>query len=73
MGTVTANRENYSVQEDATSVDPTSPSGGVGQLTYTIADYPGSHRLLNERVVLDDASRAREAAEARGVIASDCR
>jgi hypothetical protein len=26
-----------------------------------------------ERVVLDDASRAREAAEARGVIASDCR
>lgn len=26
-----------------------------------------------ERVVLDDAARAREAAEARGVIASDCR
>ena len=26
-----------------------------------------------ERVVLDDAARAREAAEARGVIASECR
>ena len=67
MGTVTANRENYSVQEDATSMDPTSPSGGVGQLTYTIADYPGSHRLLNERVVLDDAGRGRFEAEVRNL------
>ena len=65
MGTVTANRENYSVQEDATSFDPTSPSGGVGQLTYTISDYSGSHRLLNERVVLDDAGRGRFEAEVR--------
>ena len=65
MGTVTANRENYSVQEDATSFDPASPSGGVGQLSYTISDYKNSHLLLNQQVILDDAGRGRFEAEVR--------
>lgn len=71
MGTVTANRENYSVQEDATSFDPATPSGGVGQLTYTIRDYDDAHLLLNERVVLDDSGRGRFEAEVRNIGTTD--
>lgn len=71
MGTVTPNRENYSVQEDATSFDPSGPGGGVGQLTYTIQDFPGAHRSLNERVVLDDSGRGRFEAEVRGLSRSN--
>lgn len=71
MGTVTANRENYSVQEDITSFDPASPSGGVGQLSYSIRDYPGAHRLLNEVVTLDDPGRGRFEGIVRSLTRSD--
>lgn len=71
MGTVTANRESYDVQEDATSFDPSNPTGGVGQLSYTIRDYPGAHRLLDQTATLDDGSRGRFEGTVRSLTRND--
>lgn len=53
------NIHSYSVQEDVTSFDPSSMSGGYGQLTFTVDDYDESPRLLGTTLTLQDGSRGK--------------
>ena len=71
MGVITANKETYSVQEDAASFDPSSPNGGVGQLTYTIREFENSHLMLDTPVTLEDKGRGRFEATIRGLSDND--
>lgn len=49
----------YTVQEDVTSFDPSSMTGGYGQLTFSTDDYDESFRVQGTTVTLEDGSRGK--------------
>lgn len=51
----TENVVSFSVQEDATPIDPSSSFGGVGQIRVSIDDFDDSRRLIGELVLTDGA------------------
>lgn len=53
------NLYSYSVQEDATRLDPNSFEGGFGQLAFSTNDWSDSFRLSNTSVTLSDGSRGK--------------
>lgn len=54
-----SNIYDYSVQEDATSLDPSAFTGGVGQLTFSADDWDESFRMINSVIDLSDGSRGK--------------
>lgn len=49
----TSNISSFSVQEDATPIDPSSSAGGVGQITFTMDETPDSPLLIGELIITD--------------------
>ncbi len=49
-----SNLTTYSVSEDVTGLDPSSPSGGYGQIQFTTLDWKGSRALSRSDVTLVD-------------------
>jgi hypothetical protein len=47
------NVENFSVQEDATPIDPSSSFGGVGQITFDALEDSDSRRLIGNVTLID--------------------
>lgn len=54
-----SNVESYSIVEDATTLDPSSMSGGVGSLSLTAQDYPEASWLLGDTLDLSDTGRGK--------------
>lgn len=68
--TGTSNIRSFSVQEDATPIEPSSSFGGVGQITVGLDDYANAPRLIGE-VVLTDGSRGKTSGTIRSVSGND--
>ena len=49
-----SNLTTYNVAEDATGLDPASPSGGYGQIQFTAIDWPNSKMLSRSDITLVD-------------------
>lgn len=60
----------FSVQEDATPIDPSSSFGGVGVITAGLDEFHDSQRLIGE-VVLTDGSRGKTSGTVTGVSSTD--
>lgn len=69
-GAGTTNIRSFSVQEDATPIEPSDSSGGVGQITVGLNDYPDAPRLIGE-VVLTDGARGRTSGTVTSLSATD--
>lgn len=70
QGIVTSNIVSFSVQEDATPIDPSSSAGGVGQISVSLDDFPDAMNLVGE-MILADGSRGRTSGNIRSVSAVD--
>lgn len=68
--TSTSNLKTFSVQEDATPIDPSSSSGGVGQISVGMDDFEDAQRLIGQ-VVLADGSRGKTSGNVRTLNAAD--
>lgn len=71
---ITSNISDYSAVEDATPIDPSSNSGGVGQLTMAVienADATGTLSLLDDTITLADGSKGTTTAIVSGIDATD--
>lgn len=66
----TSNIHSFSVQEDATPIDPSSSFGGVGTITTSIDDSPDIP-LMNGGVILADGSRGKTSGIIRGADGND--
>jgi hypothetical protein len=64
------NLTQFSVQEDATPIEPGSTFGGVGQIIVGLDDFPDSTRLIGE-VVLTDGSRGKTSGMVKSISATD--
>lgn len=60
----------FSVQEDATPIDPSSSFGGVGQITATLDDFTDSHLLLGE-IILGSGDRGKTSGTIRNLSSRD--
>lgn len=69
-GKDTSNIKSFSVQEDATPIDPSSSSGGVGQITVGLDDFPDAPRLIGD-LILTDGSRGKTSGTIRTVTNTD--
>lgn len=65
-----SNVKNFSVQEDATPVEPSSSFGGVGRITFNIEETDDSPLLLGE-VTLADGSKGKTSGSIVGVSSTD--
>jgi len=65
-GTVLSNFENFSVQEDATPIDPSSSFGGVGQITFDTLEDEDSRRLIGN-LTLVDGSRGKTSGSVKSI------
>lgn len=54
-----SNIENFTVAEDATPKDPGSTSGGIGQVTATMGDWEDSLLLMDDDIVVEDATNGK--------------
>lgn len=54
-----SNVESYSITEDATTLDPSSSSGGVGSMTVSAQDYSEASWLLGDLLDLSDTNRGK--------------
>jgi len=65
----------YSALEDATPLDPSKNTGGVGQINFTVVDKPDAGvstlSLMNDTVVLVDGSNGTTTGTVSGVSVSD--
>lgn len=66
----TTNVRSFSVQEDATPIDPSSSAGGVGQINFNLTDFPDGPLLLGN-VVLADGSRGKTSGTVTSVGGND--
>lgn len=66
----TNNIISFSVQEDATPIEPGSTFGGVGQINLSVDDFPGAQRLIGG-VVLADGTRGKTSGTVRSLNATD--
>lgn len=66
----TSNLHGFSVQEDATPIDPGSSEGGVGTISVSIDDSPSAKRYLGG-IVLADGSRGKTSGIVRSIQATD--
>lgn len=57
-GQQTSNIKTFSVQEDATPIDPASTFGGVGQITVEMNEFPDAKFLIGS-IILGDGSRGK--------------
>lgn len=55
--TTLGNAYAYSVAEDSTPLDPSSSSGGFGQITLTVPDFAGSDQVMGKTITLSDGAR----------------
>lgn len=62
--TSTSNIKSFSVQEDATPIDPSSSAGGVGQINVNLDDFEDAQRLIGQ-VILADGSRGKTSGNVR--------
>lgn len=69
-GLSTTNVKSFSVQEDATPIDPSSSQGGVGQITVSLDEYPDAEQLIGQ-VILTDGSRGKTSGNIRSLNSSD--
>lgn len=67
----TTNIRGFSVQEDATPIDPSSSTGGVGTITVNVNEEGADYPLLIGDVVLADGSRGRTSGIIRSVSSND--
>jgi hypothetical protein len=51
----TSNVSSFSVQEDATPIDPSSSAGGIGQITFGLDSSEDSPLLIGELIITDGA------------------
>lgn len=65
----------YSSVEDATPLDPSKNTGGIGQLNFTVVDKPdagiGTLSLMNDTVTLSDGSNGTTVGTVTGVTIVD--
>lgn len=61
----------YSVQEDATPLNPGDAGGGYGQITYTIRDSKNAVRQITKETTIIDDSRGRADGEIINVSGTD--
>src|SRR5690606_19756803 len=54
-----SNLTTYSVTEDATGLDPSTPSGGFGQIQVTAVDWPNSKMLSRNDITVVDSVHGR--------------
>lgn len=54
-----SNLTTYSVTEDATGLDPSTPSGGFGQIQFTAVDWPNSKMLSRNDITVVDSVHGR--------------
>ena len=69
-GYSTSNIVSFSVQEDATPIDPSSSQGGVGQVTVGLDDYPDAEQLIGQ-VILTDGTRGKTSGNVRSLSSAD--
>lgn len=69
-GLSTSNVVSFSVQEDATPIDPSSSAGGVGQITVGLDEFNDAEQLIGQ-VILTDGSRGKTSGNVRTLNASD--
>lgn len=60
------NIENFSVQEDATPIDPSSSFGGAGQITFDTLEGKNSRRLIGN-LTLVDGSRGKTSGSVKSI------
>ena len=66
----TTNIKNFSVQEDATPIEPSSSFGGVGRITFDVKEFEDSKLLIGE-VTLVDGTRGKTSGAVRSVSGPD--
>jgi hypothetical protein len=64
------NLHSFSVQEDATPIDPSSSAGGVGTLSVTVDDY-GDIDMATGGLVFTDGSRGKTSGFVRDISTND--
>lgn len=64
------NITNFSVQEDATPIDPSSSFGGVGQITFDTLEDEDSRRLIGD-LTLVDGSRGKTSGSVKSISGND--
>jgi hypothetical protein len=69
-GITTTDLLSFSVQEDATPIDPASSAGGVGQISATLDEFGDSEMLIG-RAVLADGTRGKTSGDIKSLNASD--
>lgn len=65
------NLTSYQVSEEASPIDPSSFSGGVGQLTFDIDSRVFTPRMLDKGVTLEDGARGKFAAKISDIAPSE--
>lgn len=66
----TSNIKSFSVQEDATPIEPSSSAGGVGQISISLDDFDDAPRLIGE-IVVTDGSRGKTSGTIKSVTSTD--
>lgn len=66
----TANIEQYTVQEDATTIDPSNFFGGSGQITVGMQDFEDSTEFLTANATLTDSENGRTVGKVRDLNSS---
>lgn len=69
-GKDTTNVKSFSVQEDATPIDPSSSTGGVGQITVGMDNYTDAPRLIGD-LILTDGNRGKTSGNIRTITNTD--
>lgn len=65
------NLKNFSVQEDATPIDPSSSFGGSGQISFDINDSGNATRLMAGQITLVNGSQGKTSGVIRSLSSSD--
>jgi hypothetical protein len=71
LGGQRSNIKGFSVQEDATPIDPGSSAGGVGQITVNVNENPESYSLIQEVITLSDRSTGKVQGTVRNISTSN--
>lgn len=69
-GLSTTNISSFSVQEDATPIEPSSSAGGVGQISVGLDDFADAQQLIGQ-VILADGTRGKTSGNIRTLSSSD--
>lgn len=66
----TTNIRSFSVQEDATPIDPSSSAGGVGQINFNVNDFTDGPLLIGN-VILADGARGKTSGTVTSVVGNN--